>query len=268
MELPRDAYFTGDVVIGDVLLEVTQPAETRGLSLDILGREGIVVERRQGDSTVAYRSQADILAWRQPLAPAGVLPPGAYRFPFRFQIPESALPSYAGTYASVGYDLTARLDVPWWPDATYRRPFYVYYARESVRTFSRPVRFRSGGGGPEVYVEIDGDRFFSRELIGIRITILRLGEAHVRRVYVRLVGGESATVQGYTVATTTYRSEVEIPIGVIRVGTPFTFEIPIPAEVPSSYRGTYSYYSYVLQVGLDIAWAADLVAQTPIVIVR
>jgi hypothetical protein len=38
--------------------------------------------------------------------------------------------------------------------------------------------------------------------------------------------------------------------------------------VQSAYRGTYSYYSYVLQIGLDIAWGADLVAQTPIVIVR
>ena len=54
----------------------------------------------------------------------------------------------------------------------------------------------------------------------------------------------------------------------IRVGVPFTFEIPIPADVASSYRGAYSYYSYILQVGLDIAWGFDIIAQTPIVIVR
>jgi len=54
----------------------------------------------------------------------------------------------------------------------------------------------------------------------------------------------------------------------IRVGVPFTFEIPIPADVASSYRGTYSYCSYMLQVGLDIAWGLDIIAQTPIVIVR
>jgi hypothetical protein len=61
---------------------------------------------------------------------------------------------------------------------------------------------------------------------------------------------------------------MDIPMGVIRVGEPFTFEIPIPSDIQSSYRGTYSYYSYALQIGLDIAWATDLVAETPIVIVR
>jgi len=54
----------------------------------------------------------------------------------------------------------------------------------------------------------------------------------------------------------------------VRIGEPFTFELPIPAEVHSSYRGTYSYYSYVLRLGLDIAWASDIVAETPIVIVQ
>lgn len=54
----------------------------------------------------------------------------------------------------------------------------------------------------------------------------------------------------------------------IRVDAPFEFEIPIPADVPSSYCGAFSYYSYALQVGLDIAWATDIVVQTPIVIVR
>jgi len=49
---------------------------------------------------------------------------------------------------------------------------------------------------------------------------------------------------------------------------PFTFEIPIPADVVSSYRGTYSYYSYILHVGLDISWGFDIIAQTPIEIVR
>ncbi len=149
-----------------------------------------------------------------------------------------------------------------------QQPIFVFFARPSVRTFSDPVRFRSGGGGPEIYVELDGNRFFARELIGCRITILRLGDQRVRRVYVRLIGGEWARAQNAEERTTTTISELDIPMGTIRVGEPFTFEIPIPADVQSSYRGAYSYYSYVLQIGLDIAWATDLVAETPLVIVR
>ena len=62
--------------------------------------------------------------------------------------------------------------------------------------------------------------------------------------------------------------ELDIPMDRVRVGEPFTFEVPIPSDVQSDYRGTYSYYSHLLQIGLDIAWATDLVAETPLVIVR
>ena len=90
----------------------------------------------------------------------------------------------------------------------------------------------------------------------------------MRRVYVRLVGGEWARAQRAEETTTTTISELDIPMESIRVGQPFTFEVPIPADIQSSYKGTYSYYSYLLRIGLDIAWATDLVAETPLVIVR
>jgi len=268
VELPQPSYFTGDVVSGAVVLETDKPVDARGLFLDILGRESTVITRHQGKQSVTYRSHADLIGWRIPLHGPGVAPPGVQRFPFQFQIPVNGLPSYRGTHATVEYGVTARLDVPWWPDAVAQVPISVFFARPSVRTFSDPVRFRSGGGGPEIYVELDGSKFFARELIGCRITILRVGDHRVRRVYVKLIGGEWARAQNATETTTSTITELDIPMATIRVGEPFAFEIPILAEVQSSYRGTYSYYSYLLQIGLDIAWATDLVAETPLVIVR
>ena len=268
IELPRPSYFTGDVVSGVVVLGTTRETSTRGLTLDVLGRESTEIERGSGDDRRTYRSRADHVAWRLPLAPEGVVAPGVYRYPFEFQIPVDALPSYAGTHAKVEYSVTARFDVPWWPDAVFMLPLFVYFARESIRTFSRPVRFRSGGGGPEIYVELDGDRFFAREILGCRITLLGTGEHRIRRVYVRLVGGEWARADNVEESGTRVISQIDIPMAAVRIGEPFTFELPIPADVPSSYRGRYSYYSYVLRLGLDIAWAGDIVAETPIVIVQ
>ena len=271
LELPRTAYYTGEVVSGNVVLQTTKEVDSRGLTLDIFGREKTEITRQQGKSSVTYRSQADLLGWRIPLHGPGTVPPGAERFPFQFQIPEKTVPSYVGRHAWVEYGLTARLDVPWWPDALCNVPVYVFYSRESVRTFTQPVRFRSGtqdARGPQIYVELDGDKFFARELIGCRITILQLGDYRIRRVYMRLIGGEWAQAQGQRETTMATIAETDIPIEMIRVGEPFTFEIPIPADIQSSYQGTYSYYSYLLRVALDIAWASDLVAETPIVIVR
>ena len=268
LELSRTAFFTADVVEGTVVVETGGETASRGLYLDLLGRERTEITRSAGKTTVTYRSHDDFAAWRMNLQGPGTLPPGTYRFPFRFQIPPHGLPSYEGRHAWVSYTLEARLDVPLWPDAVWKETLYVYYDRPSVRTFSQPVRFRSGGEGPEVYVELDGNRFFARELIGCRITLLKLGPHRVRRVYARLTGGEFAQAQSTTETTTTFKTEVDVPMEAIRLGVPFTFEIPIPGDVPSAYRGRYSYYSYLLTIGLDIAWAADLVATTPIVIVR
>jgi hypothetical protein len=256
------------VIEGTVVIEASKEVPSRGLYVDFVGKEGTEITRGSGKESHTYRSSANIVEWRLPLRGEGTLPAGVHRFPFKFQIPLQGLPSYAGRHASVKYVLTARLDVPLWLDTVWSSEIFVYYDRPSVRTYAQPVRFRSGGEGPEVYVELDGDRFFARELIGCRITLLRTGNARIRRVYTRLIGAEWAKADGQQQSTETYRNQISVPMERIRVGVPFAFEIPIPADVASSYRGTYSYHSYVLQVGLDIAWGFDIVAQTPIVIVR
>ncbi len=268
VELPRNAYYMGEVIEGTVVLETTKETPSRGLYVDFSGEEATEITRSAGKQTVTYRSEASLVSWRLPLQGEATIPPGTYRFPFRFQIPLQGLPSYEGRHAHVRYVLSARLDVPLWLDTVWNGEVFVFYDRPSVRTFSQPVRFRSGGDGPEVYVELDGDRFFAREMIGCRITLLRTGEHRIRRLYARLLGAEFAQAQSQHEDTTTFRTEIEVPADQIQLGLPFTFEIPIPGDVQSAYRGTYSYYSYALQIGLDIAWGADLVAQTPIVIVR
>jgi Arrestin (or S-antigen), N-terminal domain len=271
VELPRTSFFTGDVVEGTLVVETTKEVNSRGIYLDFLGRERTQITRSAGKTTVTYTSHNDFAVWRMNLQGAGSIPPGTYRFPFKFQIPQAGLPSYTGRNAWVTYALEARLDVPLWLDAVWKGGLYVFYERSSVRTFSQPVRFQSGDTGPQgpqVYVELDGDRFFARELIGCRITLLRLGEHRIRHLYARLTGGEFARAQSTTETSTTYKNEVDIPMENIQVGVPFTFEIPIPAEVQSAYRGMYSYYNYLLTIGLDISWASNLEATTPVVIVR
>src|SRR5437870_6024288 len=268
VELPRTAYYTGEVIEGTVVVEASRDGSSGGLYVEFTGTEETVITRQQGKQSHTYRSSANIVQWRLPLRGEGTLPAGTFRFPFRFQIPLHGLPSYAGRHANVKYVLTARLDVPLWLDTTWSTEIFVFYDRPSVRTYAQPVRFRSPGEGPQVYVELDGDRFFARELIGCRITLNRAENTRIRKVYTRLLGGEWAKADGQQETTETYRTEVSVPMEQIRIGVPFTFEIPIPADVASSYRGKYSYYSYVLHVGLDIAFGFDIIAQTPIVIVR
>src|SRR5437773_1434223 len=119
VELPRTAYYTGEVIEGTVVVEASRDVSSRGLYVDFTGTEETVITRQQGKESRTYRSSATVVQWRLPLRGEGILPAGTFRFPFRFQIPLHGLPSYAGRHAKVKYVLTARLDVPLWVDTTW-----------------------------------------------------------------------------------------------------------------------------------------------------
>jgi len=268
VELPRTTYYTGEVLEGTLVLALDSPEKARGLHIEFIGRETTENTRGSGEHRHTYRSTHDHVAWALPLLGEGAIAPGAYRFPFRFQIPAEAVPSYVGRHANVKYTLTARLDIPLWPDTTWSTEIFVYYDRNSVRQFAKPARFLSSGPTHEFLVELDGDRFFAREMIACQITLLRLNDVQPRQIYVRFTGGEWAQAQHAEETTQTFSQEMALPMESLPLGAPCAFEIPIPGEVQSSYRGRYSYYTYMISVGLDVPWARDIVAQTPIVVVR
>src|SRR5437764_14715679 len=152
VELPRTAYYTGEVIEGTVVVEASRDVSSRGLYVDFTGTEETVITRQQGKESRTYRSSATVVQWRLPLRGEGILPAGTFRFPFRFQIPLHGLPSYAGRHANVKYILTARLAVPLWPGPTWSTEIVVFYARPRVRTDAQPGRCRSPGQGSELYV--------------------------------------------------------------------------------------------------------------------
>src|SRR5437870_4427427 len=129
------SYYTGEVIEGTVVIETTREVSSRGLYVDFTGTEETVITRSAGKTTVTYRSKATIVQWRLPVRGEESIQPGTYRYPFQFQIPLHALPSYAGRHASVKYILTARLDVPLWLTPSGRpRSSCSTIARASART--------------------------------------------------------------------------------------------------------------------------------------
>jgi len=176
----------------------------------------------------------------------------------------NGLPSYHGTHANVEYSVTARLDVPWWPDAVAQMPISCSSRAERADVL-RPVRFRSGGGGPEIYVELDGTSSSPRAH--------RLPN-HDLRVGDRRCGGctSSSSVGSGPGPERDGDDDVDdfrLDIRWRRSGSgAFAFEIPDPGGGPIQLPRDYSYLQLLLQIGLDIAWATDLVAETPLVIVR
>src|SRR5437667_10594684 len=129
VELPRTAYYTGEVIEGTVVVEASRDVSSRGLYVDFTGTEETVITRQQGKESRTYRSSATVVQWRLPLRGEGTLPAGTFRFPFRFQLPLHGLPSYVGRCAKVRYVVRARLGVPLWVDATRSPDLRVLYDR-------------------------------------------------------------------------------------------------------------------------------------------
>src|SRR2546422_10179502 len=108
VELPRTAYYTGEVIEGTVVVEASRDVSSRGLYVDFTGTEETVITRQQGKQSRTYRSSATVVQWRLPLRGEGTLSAGTVRFPFRVQVALHGRPSVAGRHANGKVVLSAR----------------------------------------------------------------------------------------------------------------------------------------------------------------
>ncbi len=268
LKIPRNAYSAGEILEGTVVVETSARRSDPGLHLEFRGLEITEIKEDTGKKRDFHRSSHDVVTRRVPIQVDSPLPKGTHHFPFQFQIPPDVFPSYHGRHASVRYSLAARLDSPGEPDIMGSEEIFVFSDGQIVRRASKPLRFRSEHGGPEVYVELAGDRLLATDRVLCRITLARLGSAHVRRVYLRLVGTEWARVGSAEAISETFRDEWQVPAQAIRTGVPFVFELAVPGNIPSSYRGAISYHAYTIHVCLDISWGLDIIASAPVFIAR
>src|SRR5207244_2461109 len=58
VELPRTAYYTGEVIEGTVVVEASRDVSSRGLYVDFTGAEATVVPGQQGKQSRTYGSRA------------------------------------------------------------------------------------------------------------------------------------------------------------------------------------------------------------------
>src|SRR5436305_14967609 len=87
VELPRTAYYTGEVIEGTVVVEASRDVSSRGMYVDFTGTEETVITRQQGKEARTYRSSATVVQWRLPLRGAGGVPAGAVGCLFRLAVP-------------------------------------------------------------------------------------------------------------------------------------------------------------------------------------
>lgn len=279
IELPKAAYLPGEIVEGIVRLSIDKPVKARAVKLEIVGLEETHIEVRSGKHSHTYREYNHILKndiiLHGPLYDENLeLQPGNYAFTFEFNIPETALPSYEGTNASVTYKLKAKVDVPFWLDIVDRKKIFVFRNRDALKLLLQPAQFQSENffipnhDKPGFSVELLKVGYLAGEVIKGSITLRNMGASKMRKVDVRLLGMEFAKAGGYDRDTTRHSSEIEISTNSVIEGVPIKFNLPTPRGAPSSYEGIFSNFRWAVEVGLDIPFGFDVKALYPVEILR
>jgi len=295
--LERESYAPGETVRGTVVLTLPKPLRTRGVRVYLEGSEEtrISVTRGSGKDrrTVTYTSEDSIISQGFVLfggqgvgtlkavgetlkSMTGVLDypllaAGKYEYPFEFELPGDALPSWSGTHATVAYSLRAEVDVPVGLDLQFKGVLYVISPESwSIAPARRAERHVPGGlfgafqADVSMEFEFKGCPLQWRERLEGRLHVKNRSPKKIRGATISLLAVEHAEADGYVRDTTSAVLEgffkTPNPAGAEHEVT-FGFVLD-PGLAP--YQGAHSRVVYWLQAELDIKLAGDPVIRLPL----
>ncbi len=298
--LDRDSYAPGETVRGTVELLLPKPLRTRGIRVYLVGTEEteITVSRGSGRNrtSTTYRSQSGILSRGFVLfggQPVGMmkalgeaieslthslvyplLPAGRHEYPFEFELPDDALPTWSGTHATVAYSIRAEVDVPVGPDLRFNGGLYVIPPESwTIAPGRRAERHVPGGLLASLQADVSTDFEFNgcplgwKERLEGRLLVRNRSSKKIRGATISLLSVEHAEARGCVRNTTSV-----VLTGFFKTPDPaaaahdITFGFVLdPSLAP--YQGSNSRVVYWLQAELDIKFAGDPMIQVPLEIV-
>jgi hypothetical protein len=272
--LARPVYFPGDPIEGEAVLQTDKPLTVRNITVAASGFERTVITESRGSGkhrhTVTYTEQNPILNEGAVVGPPGEVPPGEQRFPFRFQLPPNALPTYRGRQANVFYSVRANADIPMWFDAGQTVEVPVVLARRCCREDQTPLRFSSEDpddpSRPGFMAQVLRTTHFAGGFVEGAVTLTADGGKRVRKATVTLNTLETATARGHVEENLREIARQDLSGDQLGPERAAPFRIYAPKDAPGTYNGMYSSLNWFLSVKLDVAWAFDVNAAQAITV--
>lgn len=289
--LDREAYRPGETVRGHVELDWPRTTPVRGVRVALIGAERTEIRVSSGTgknrSSTTYREYRPLVSqeldlfggppvsWWRATGEAlnrlvGVegyprLPAGHHRWDFEFALPGDAPPSFTGTYAEVGYLLSAQVDVPMGFDLTTEGVVSVLPPEGARLAACRGRAERSGvlKADVDMRLETDACPLEAGGRLSGRIVVKNRSAKRIRGVTVRLLALEEAEAEGR-------RRDVahELNAGYLPAPDPssprqdVTFQIPVNGPFP--YEGAHSRLAYQVEWTLDTAMGFDTTVSAPL----
>ncbi len=272
-------FRVGSVLTGRVDVHVGPRVRARSLEARIWGGEKTDIV--QGDATNTVHLQAEskwadtVLSLEpeagSPAVPAkpssDPIPPGDYRFRFRYPVSLAAVPTWRGPCAKVrcyvrvtvnlrGLDAVVEEDVPIRPEL--RRPGRIpgsFQSREVLRIAPAPT----------LLVSLENQETIPGGHLRGQVTLAGPGIQDVRGLRVRLQERQVARAGGEVDQRDAMLAEVQIPPPV-SAGVPVPFQLTVPAQVRPHAQGRISLLSHMVQVTADLPLARDVTAVGEVIV--
>lgn len=255
-------------------IHLTSHSETPYDKIDVflVGRESRYKRTANtGKTSVRKFHRREIVRFAKSF-PGGVLKPGKWTQTVYFDLPPHAPPTYRSALATVEYELSVRVDIPWWPDkhekygVTLRIPPKEPAAPEP-RVFTTQVGDQRGKD-PVIELSLEDQRLPLGDALAGAVAITGLGDRKLRRVELAISTIESALVQSTAGPAEVDRKTRSLFDGTPGEGESIPFHIAIPHDLAPTFNTPFIRVDHAIEIVAVVAFGRDLTLRVPVFVER
>ncbi|HRI71460.1 MAG TPA: hypothetical protein PK156_44810 [Polyangium sp.] len=202
----------------------------------------------------------------------GVLEKGPWERSVTIDLPADLPPTYKSRLSTIAYELSVRVDIPWWPDRTgvYTIPVRLQKApRQKVRPgLYGTQRGETRDGEPVIELSLADEKLFIGGTLEGAIAISDLGKRKLRRVEIALISVEQPVVESTNHSEETDKRTWKVFDGTPENGKSIPFLLQIPADVPPTFRSPFIQVTQYLEVTAVVAFGLDVSLRIPTFVCR
>lgn len=267
--LDKPFYVAGERVVGQLQVNLKEEA-TKVKALDVFF-QGLEQTHIRAGKNSSYNPKNDIFGKALRLASEATLQAGSTTYPFYFDIPVDAIPSYTGRNASVEWRLSSKAEIGWRHDLSQD---LIVRVTKPVTTPPSPVAVENPEAQPRIRVALSSNVYQPGETIEGKIILLDPQKMNDKGVGLALTVNEHASDKGNGIGL--FKDKVVTPI---MVGSPMEcsrdklltakevpFQIQLPPEAACSYTGVISSVDWSVNVTIDLSFFRHITAAVPITV--
>ena len=278
---PLKVFFSGKVINGRVMIDLSQEKKFRKIKLELVGRGEVHWTESRSDSTDHYRNSEQYFKQEVVLHHGPSLPPGLHILPFSLLLPPNLPSSYEGQHGNVRYFVKADIVRDWKWNHKVKQHIMVngildlnlYPSAQAPghSTDHKKLCCLCCKSGP-ITATIHSNRtgYVPGEMIGFNAEVDNLSNRDMSSSFLNLV--EVVTYRATTKSRTERRVVAEIRRGMIRPGTSDYWEgvvMSVPVLPPTGLAGNCSIIDvqYSLEFHVEPSGPSfDLVVRIPVIV--